>query len=78
MKKPEENIKIATLSSLVADYEKTAEEAKSELSEIKATMFVNWGTERKPNPKLLDGSEKTATQMFLKIMEHYYQPTKPK
>ena len=73
----EGEIKTSTLSGLVADLEKTMDGTKSELSEVKSTMIVNWGSGRKPNPKLLDGSEKSALQMFLKIIEHYHPSTQP-
>lgn len=72
--KPEANktLEIKKLSELIADFEKSTEEIKSELSEIKSTMVVNFSGGRDNLPKLLDGTEKTALHMFIKIIEHYH------
>jgi hypothetical protein len=65
-------IKVKTLSELFANYEKTADPPQDELAEIKVTMAANFGGNYSHLPKLLDGNEKTALQMFLKIMNYYY------
>jgi hypothetical protein len=65
------DIKFNLLSTLVKEMESTFDELNSELSDIKATMIVNWCKDQDRNPKLLDGSEKTAKEMFLKIMDYY-------
>ncbi len=62
------------LSELVAEFEKSTDETKRELSEIKATMYVNWCKGNGRNPELLDGSEKTALTMFIKIIKYYVKP----
>lgn len=61
----------SNLIDLLKDFEKSADATKAELSELKCTMIVNFNG-RKGNPKLLDGSEKTALQMFLKIVTYYH------
>lgn len=60
---------------LVENLEKDTSKANSELTEIKSTMFVNFSGHRKDIPKLLDGTEKTALQMFVKIITHYHALT---
>lgn len=67
-------MEIKKLSDLIADFEKSLDETKRELNEIKATMIGNWSGKVDISPKLLDGSEKTALQMFMKIIEYYYLP----
>lgn len=64
-------IRISNLSQLVADFEKEANVSARELSEVKCTMLANFDGRQKHLPKLLEGNEKTALEMFLKIIEHY-------
>ena len=69
------DMEVKKISELLAEYEKTAEESKQELAEVKATMIANFNGELNHRcPKLLDGTEKTAAEMFIKIITHYVSP----
>lgn len=59
-----------TLSKLVAELEQNAEVSNKELSQLKATFLVNFGPTAKKLPVVLDGKERHATEMFVKIMDH--------
>lgn len=71
-------IEVKKLSELLADFEKTASDTERDLSEVKATMIVNFNGSRENSlPKLLDGTENTALQMLIKILDYYVNNQKP-
>jgi hypothetical protein len=76
-----EIIPIKDIQNLLSVYEQSADKTASELKEVKATMFVNFGGGNDRNPKLIESSEVSALKMFMLIMEHYHpalsQSSKP-
>lgn len=58
-----------SLSKLVADLEQNTEKSTKELSELKATLLVNFGPTAKHFTPVIDGNEPSATAMFVKIMD---------
>lgn len=78
MKQPKEKtakIIKQKLSQLVALLENDLHSDQQELSEIKATMLVNFGSEKR-NPKILDNPKDSAVAMFIKIIEYYQEAVK--
>ncbi len=58
------------LSQLVALLEDDLHSDQRELSELKATMIVNFGSEKR-KPKILNNLKASALTMFMKIAEYY-------
>lgn len=64
-----------TISQLIAEYEKTAEQSKKELVEIKALLVVNFGGESEEKAhRILDGNEKHVYEMLFKVLSHFIIP----
>lgn len=70
------SIQAKKLSELVADFERSTDSIKYELTELKATMFVNFCQEQNRNPKILNDSDKSALNMLMSILDFYMAENK--